>query len=601
MQEHSGDGDRPTRMAVAHDASIGVPERRILTILFCDAADSTAMLTTRDPEDAFRDQLNFLTACATIITAHQGTVIRFMGDGLLAYFGYPQPGEGDAARAIHAALALCAEDGGPARSGLQPRCGIASGPVAIGQISAGASAVEMMAAGSTAHLAARLEQTADPGTVCVSEATRLLAQDAFVFTSVSNRSLRGFSPDEPVWKAEYKVRQTRRAQLPSVNTYEHEASSALEGGRAALACRNYDEASILLHKSLAAAMLMENSIRRLTLESDACAALVEVLQITHGYAAVETEAVRARLARTSAPLVSVRERFDQTAQGWMAASSSGAYARAAGLAFRGLVRAEDLGDPALLGMAHMMVMTTEYRSGRLMGAADAFAKGRPFFSAQGFINRPGAAAQTYGNAGVLHWLLGDESAVSSSTERLLTHITEHPGTYNAAFAMAMTAMHMALNQQWGEAATWAAKAESLAQTHAYTQMHPIAGVIHGYALHGIGQGEKGLSLMRAHLATILAANARSGLSMYLTWLAEVEAGQDDPDKALARIDEAMRINSEEMFYRAETFLVAARVYQQTANHEKAKAAQIAAETLARAMGAEGTLARCAVLGGSLFQ
>jgi len=100
-----------------------VAERRQLTVLFCDLADSTALSARLDPEDMREVIGAYQTACADVIVRHDGFVAKFMGDGLLAYFSYPRAHEDEAERAVRAGLEIVASVGGlqtPAREALWP-------------------------------------------------------------------------------------------------------------------------------------------------------------------------------------------------------------------------------------------------------------------------------------------------------------------------------------------------------------------------------------------------------------------------------------------------------------------------------------------------
>src|SRR5262249_39546225 len=127
-------------------------ERRQLTVLFCDLVGSTALAATLDPED-LRDVIRrFQGCCAAVITRMGGHVARFMGDGLLVYFGYPQAHEDDAERAVRVGLDLVAKVSQlllPTREPLQVRVGIATGVVVVGDTIGEESAQEQVVVGET--------------------------------------------------------------------------------------------------------------------------------------------------------------------------------------------------------------------------------------------------------------------------------------------------------------------------------------------------------------------------------------------------------------------------------------------------------------------
>ncbi len=158
-------------------------ERRQLTVLFCDLVGSTALAVKLDPED-LRDVIRgFQGSCAAVITQMGGYVARFMGDGLLVYFGYPQAHEDDAERAVRAGLDLVAKVSQlllPTGEPLQVRVGIATGLVVVGDTVGEELAQEQVVVGETPNLAARLQSVAAPNTTVIAASTLRLLGDVFV-------------------------------------------------------------------------------------------------------------------------------------------------------------------------------------------------------------------------------------------------------------------------------------------------------------------------------------------------------------------------------------------------------------------------------------
>jgi predicted ATPase/class 3 adenylate cyclase len=163
------------------------PERRLITVLFCDIAGSTRLAGELDPED-WRDLLRtFQQECASVLLPLGGHIAQYLGDGLLAYFGWPHAHEDDAERAVRAALALqpalkraAAQRVDRLQSGgLQVRVGIHTGVVVVGEMGAGERR-ESLASGEAPNLAAHIQARAAPGTVVVSATTLRLLHGAFV-------------------------------------------------------------------------------------------------------------------------------------------------------------------------------------------------------------------------------------------------------------------------------------------------------------------------------------------------------------------------------------------------------------------------------------
>jgi predicted ATPase/class 3 adenylate cyclase len=178
-------------------------ERRQLTVLFCDLVGSTALAATLDPEDLSDVIGGFQGCCAAVITRMGGHVARFMGDGLLVYFGYPQAHEDDAERAVRAGLDLVAKVGQlllPTGEPLQVRVGIATGVVVVGDTIGEKSAQERVVVGETPNLAARLQNVAAPNTTVIATSTLRLLGDVFVCEQVGPFEFKGISEPVMAWR-----------------------------------------------------------------------------------------------------------------------------------------------------------------------------------------------------------------------------------------------------------------------------------------------------------------------------------------------------------------------------------------------------------------
>ena len=177
-------------------------ERRQLTVMFCDLVGSTALSTQLDPEDLGRVIGEFRAACANAVGRFGGSVAKYMGDGALVYFGYPEAYEDAAARAILAGLALV-EAAGALRSSIrvfpQLRVGIATGTVVVGELIGDGAAQERVAVGETLNLAARLQALAAPDSIVISEATWTLAGGAFNYEDLGPQTLKGISTPVRAW------------------------------------------------------------------------------------------------------------------------------------------------------------------------------------------------------------------------------------------------------------------------------------------------------------------------------------------------------------------------------------------------------------------
>jgi class 3 adenylate cyclase/tetratricopeptide (TPR) repeat protein/ABC-type transport system involved in cytochrome c biogenesis ATPase subunit len=167
--------------------------------MFCDLVGSTPLSTRLDPEDLREVIGAYHRAVAEVIAKFDGFVAKYMGDGVLAYFGYPRAHEDDAERAVRAGLALVAAVPRlelAAEVGLQVRIGIATGLVVVGDLTGSGEAQERGVVGETPNLAARLQTLAQPGTVVIASSTRRLTGGHFDYCELGGLALKGF--DEPV-------------------------------------------------------------------------------------------------------------------------------------------------------------------------------------------------------------------------------------------------------------------------------------------------------------------------------------------------------------------------------------------------------------------
>ena len=170
-------------------------ERRQLTIVFCDLVGMTEFASTLDPED-LRELLDGYHRCVgEILERHSGFIAQYLGDGILAYFGYPKAGEDDAERAIRASLEITqAVPQLESRHGkLRTRCGIATGLTVISELTAQGGQRERSAMGETPNMAARLQALAPPDGVMIAPLTRRLVGDRFEYRDVGTVTLKGFS------------------------------------------------------------------------------------------------------------------------------------------------------------------------------------------------------------------------------------------------------------------------------------------------------------------------------------------------------------------------------------------------------------------------
>ena len=181
-------------------------ERRQLTVMFCDLVDSTALSHQLDPEDLQHIVRRFLDASSQAIGRFEGYIARYMGDGMLVYFGYPHAHEDDAERAVHSGLAILdavkALNRKKTNQGINiaARIGIATGQVVVGELIGQETAKERLALGESPNLAARLQGLAKPNQLIIDPATKRLVGSQFGFGDHGIFSLKGFETPVQTWQ-----------------------------------------------------------------------------------------------------------------------------------------------------------------------------------------------------------------------------------------------------------------------------------------------------------------------------------------------------------------------------------------------------------------
>ena len=190
---------------------VDAAERRHVTVMFIDLVGSTSLSTRMDPED-LRDIIATFQRCVSeTVRSFDGFVAKYLGDGVLAYFGYPLAHEDDAERAVRAGLELVAAVAAlKSLVSLQARVGIATGLVVVGDMTGSGEAQERGIVGETPNLAARLQVAAQPNTVVIAEGTRKLLGNIFELEGLGARELKGLAGRSG------RLSRRRLSQLPPV-------------------------------------------------------------------------------------------------------------------------------------------------------------------------------------------------------------------------------------------------------------------------------------------------------------------------------------------------------------------------------------------------
>ncbi|RYF35659.1 MAG: zinc-ribbon domain-containing protein, partial [Comamonadaceae bacterium] len=171
------------------------PQLRRLTVMFCDLVGSVQLASQLDPEDWHALLGAYQAAAGEAIRRQHGHVAQHLGDGLVAYFGYPVASEDDAVRAVQAALDVVRDVSALAVPGagamLRVRVGLHTGTTVMGQV--GGNAGEYLAMGDTPNTAARIQAAAAPDSVVISPATRTLVDARVRCTDLGEHSLKGLA------------------------------------------------------------------------------------------------------------------------------------------------------------------------------------------------------------------------------------------------------------------------------------------------------------------------------------------------------------------------------------------------------------------------
>ena len=195
--ERSSAVDTPTKPALPG------AERRRLTVMFCDLVGSTAISSRLDPEDLREVFGKYHKDVATVVGRFDGFVAKYMGDGVLAYFGYPRAHEDDAERAVRAGLQIVTTARPvPAAPGgrLPVRVGIATGLVVVGDLIGAGESQERGVVGETPNLAARLQTLAEPDCVVIDANTQQLTSGIFEYEELGTVELKGFIEPVRAWR-----------------------------------------------------------------------------------------------------------------------------------------------------------------------------------------------------------------------------------------------------------------------------------------------------------------------------------------------------------------------------------------------------------------
>ncbi len=193
-------------------------DRRQITVMFCDLVGSTALSETLDPEELRELMAAYQKAAGQVIDRYDGHVAQYLGDGIMAYFGWPHAHEDDAQRAVRAGLDIVtAVDALDTQVDLSVRVGMATGPVVVGATGAGDASVPQAAVGETPNLAARIQGIAAPQTVAIGDQTRRLLGGVFELESLGMQTIKGLAMPVEVFRVVSIAARASRFEALSVS------------------------------------------------------------------------------------------------------------------------------------------------------------------------------------------------------------------------------------------------------------------------------------------------------------------------------------------------------------------------------------------------
>ena len=228
---HDLEGTRQAEEPASEPSLRSEAERRQLTVMFCDLVGSTELSGRLDPEDLRDVMRRYQDAVSGVVARYEGHVAKFLGDGVLAYFGWPQAHEDQAERSVRAGLDATAAVKGVKLDGqesLRARVGIATGQVVVGDLVGDATSDLEAVTGETPNLAARLQGIAEPGQVVIGASTLLLIGDTFDFKDLGTHELKGFAEPVAAWQvtgesaAESRFEAAHPGALTQLVGREHE-------------------------------------------------------------------------------------------------------------------------------------------------------------------------------------------------------------------------------------------------------------------------------------------------------------------------------------------------------------------------------------------
>jgi tetratricopeptide (TPR) repeat protein len=358
-----------------------------------------------------------------------------------------------------------------------------------------------------------------------------------------------------------------------------------EAGQYASERRAFVEAESAYGAALAALRQQPDSTERDHRELQLLGLYAHVLRITQGLSAPRTLETTARARALADARGDSEQQLLQAWATWAAASSGGDFDTGLVLARQFEQLAFANGQPRHLAAAHMMLMTSKFRVGDIGGAEEAFQRGSAYFDEAAFHAQPGWIAQTFGNAAMIAWTLGDEAEAQRRIGAALFTGRGDDNPFDTVYGQTMHTAYLNLVGRYAEAARHAADSIALCEKYGIAQFTASTRVILGRAKVGLGAVEEGIALIRDGIAEMQAKRIRVAMTRYVTWLAEGCLAAGNVADALAAADESLTVNPREFFYRPESMRVRGLIALRAGRFDEAERDLLDAVQLARRMGA----------------
>jgi tetratricopeptide (TPR) repeat protein len=365
-------------------------------------------------------------------------------------------------------------------------------------------------------------------------------------------------------------------------------------GRVARKRRAFREAERAYQRALEIIGKLPESPERDALELPVVAALAQVSELTHGYAAAETKNLFSRALALVRKIGNVGQLAIQLIGTWAAAINGGDYRSADALSREYIELAEGEGNPMNLAFAHMARIETHFYLGELAKAESRFERGRAFFEDQVFKQFPGAFGTAFAFAGLTAFATGRiETALTRISEAArAARQSNHP--YDLAFISLHRGGLKLLVGEPAEAMTAAREAINLSDEHGFPHIAAAARTTMGAALANCGEPGQGVQLIEESLNALGETETRMSFTLSLSYLAQAQALQGATDKALLTIERALEANPDEIIYRPEVLRLRGEFRLRVGDREQAAADFGEAITCAHGMGARSFELRAAL-------